>query len=74
VRIGLAPASAHTPAARLRLEQPAQVEGMGAFGPIQGLAVQRGAFEVPLGPATTWVDLGQTPRGGLPSGGLTSGE
>ena len=34
VRLGLAPASAHTPTARLRIEQPARIEGVGKFRPV----------------------------------------
>ncbi len=59
VRAGLAPATPHTATARLRIEQPAEVGGVGTFKPAASLAGERGAFDVPLGSATTWVKLTQ---------------
>jgi hypothetical protein len=56
-RLGLAAASQYTPMALLRIEQPAAVEGIGTFAPAASLTKQRGAFEVPLSTATTWIDL-----------------
>lgn len=60
VRVGLAATTAHTPTARLRIEQPARVAGVGAFAPVAALTRVRGAFVVPLASATTWVELAQT--------------
>jgi hypothetical protein len=58
VRVGLSPASEQTPTARLRIEQPAKVPGVGTYRPATRLPSQREAFEVPLKKgATTWVDL-----------------
>jgi len=57
LRLGLAPASAHTPTARLRIERPARIEGVGEFRPVGNLAVQRGAFEISLASGTMWVEL-----------------
>jgi hypothetical protein len=57
VRVGLAPADAYTPAARLRVEQPALPQGAGSHAVSGSFAVERDAFVVPLGAATTWVDL-----------------
>lgn len=57
VRLALAPADAHTPAARLRIEQPARVAGVGPYAPSGALASERGAYVVPLGEQTTWVAL-----------------
>ena len=53
VRIALAPATEHTPRARLRIEQPAPI--VGAYHPVEDLLVERGAYVVPLGSDTTWV-------------------
>ncbi len=57
VRVSLQPADRFTPAARLRIEQPAAVAGIGAFRPKTEYAVERGAFVIPLAPGSTWVDL-----------------
>lgn len=57
VRVGLAPASKFTPAARLRVEQPAKVKGLGAFRPSAALKSERDAYVVPLKAGITWVDL-----------------
>jgi hypothetical protein len=65
VRLGLAPATQYTPAARLRIESPgisgAKIAGAGTFKPVANLASQRGAFDVPLTSGTTWVELSRTP-------------
>jgi hypothetical protein len=57
VKIELAPATAYTPAARLRIEQPSQPGGVGSFQPSQQFASERGAFVVPLQPSATFVEL-----------------
>jgi hypothetical protein len=57
VRIGFAAATPFTPVARLRLEQPATVKGVGKYAPSKPLAQERGAYLVALGPATTWVEV-----------------
>jgi hypothetical protein len=57
LRVGLAPANAYTPAARLRIEQPARTNGSGIYHPVKTFTVERGAWVVPLGKVTTWVDL-----------------
>jgi hypothetical protein len=57
VRVGLAPADSHVPTAQLRVEQPGQVAGAGSYAPSGSLTTGRGAFLVPLGSSTTWVDL-----------------
>ena len=56
VRIGLAAATSFTPAARLRVEQPARIK-TGIYRPIGHLSSERGAFIVPLRTSTTWIDL-----------------
>jgi hypothetical protein len=61
VRLGLAPASAYTPTARLRVEQPARIAGIGEFRPVGQWTMQRGTFDVPLASGTSWVDLSLAP-------------
>ena len=61
VRVGLAPTTQFTPAARLRVEQPAKVDGVGTYHPTKQFQVERDAYVVPLGKATTWVELTATP-------------
>jgi hypothetical protein len=60
VRVALA-ATQFTPAARLRLEQPAKISGVGAYHPTKQFKVERDAYVVPLGEATTWVELTAAP-------------
>jgi hypothetical protein len=59
VRVALAAADGVTPAARLRIEQPASVAGVGLYTASGDFAVERDAFVVPLGSETVWVDLVQ---------------
>jgi hypothetical protein len=53
----LAPATRHVPAAFLRIEQPAQVAGVGRFTPRRQYTVERDAYRVPLGSRPTEVEL-----------------
>jgi hypothetical protein len=57
VVLTLAPATTHTPQARLRVEQPAAVAGVGTLFPTTELAMEREAYVVPLGPGPTEVRL-----------------
>lgn len=57
VRVGLSPATAHTSEARLRVEQPVNITGVGRYGPRQKLVVEREAYKVPLTANITWIDL-----------------
>ena len=57
IRVGLAPATPFTPVARLRLQQPAKLPGVGSYHPAKTFAAEREAYAVPLGTAVTWVDL-----------------
>ncbi|MGA2260413.1 MAG: DUF5695 domain-containing protein, partial [Acidobacteriota bacterium] len=57
VRLGLAAATKSTPAARLRVEQPAKLNGVLAYHPATPLKSERDAFVVPLKAGTTWVEL-----------------
>ena len=57
VRIGLAPVTPSTPHARLRVEQPAKIAGVGTYNPRQQLTKEREAYTVPLKSGTTWMEL-----------------
>jgi hypothetical protein len=57
VRVGLAGATAASPEALLRIEQPAKVSGAGTYRPGSPLKSERGANVVPLHKGTTWVEL-----------------
>jgi hypothetical protein len=59
VRVTLAPAGPFTPAARLRIEQPAKVAGVGTYAAPAGFSLERGAVVVPLGVKPTVVELTQ---------------
>ena len=60
LRVGLAAATKDTPAARLRIEQPARVNLLGSYHPVKSFKIERGAYVVPLGNSTTWVELKMT--------------
>jgi len=65
VRVALAPAAPHTPVARLRVEQPARLPGVGEYRPEEALTSERGAYTVPLPQrGTTWLRLTATAREG----------
>ena len=57
VRITLARADSFTPKARLRVQQPARVAGVGTFASRQNFVNERDAFTIPLGHSTTTVEL-----------------
>jgi hypothetical protein len=66
IRLTLDPANEFTPAARLRLEQPARIAGAGHFQltephQIEPLRQERGAWIVPLGTQPVEVVLKATP-------------
>jgi hypothetical protein len=61
VRLTFGPATRHTPEALLRVEQTAQVEGVGTFSPTGRFEQERGAYLVPL--AEGPVDLILRPSG-----------
>ena len=56
VRVQLTAASPVTPAARLRVEQPAKLRG--TYSLVKPLPMERGAYVVTLGSGPTWVELG----------------
>src|SRR5262249_55226460 len=57
VRLEFAAADEFMRAARLRVEQPAAVTGVGKYSPSKELALERGAYVIPLGQSATWVEL-----------------
>jgi Family of unknown function (DUF5695) len=57
VRVTLAPAGPHTPAARLRIEQPAKVAGIGTYVTARTFTSERGAHVIPLTTSATTVEL-----------------
>jgi hypothetical protein len=58
VRLGLASATPEAPQARLRIEQPAKIAGVGSYQSSQPLKQEREAFVIPLKQGTTWIELG----------------
>ena len=58
VRVMLSPRTAAVPNARLRVEQPAAVDGVGRMAAASSYAMERGAYVVPLGDGPTVVVLG----------------
>jgi hypothetical protein len=62
VEVRLTPADAYTPVARLRIEQPAQIEGVGVIAPLNQLTMERGAYVLPLSKTSVSLRLGSTPR------------
>lgn len=57
VRLGFADATQHTRTARLCIEQPAKIEGVGVFRPSGNFVKERGAYIVSLKTGTTRVEL-----------------
>jgi hypothetical protein len=64
VRVGLDPANRFTPQARLRIEQPSNLTGVGTYYPAPRLKLERDAYTVPLKKAITWVELISCPGAG----------
>lgn len=58
VRVTLSARTAAVPNARLRVEQPAAVDGVGRMAPAGSYEMERGAYVVPLGDGPTVVVLG----------------
>jgi hypothetical protein len=57
VRVGFSPSSQFTPQARLRIEYPAKIKGIGEYGPTTSLKTERDTYVVPLSNAVTWIEL-----------------
>jgi hypothetical protein len=57
VRVTLSRADQFTLNARLRVQQPAHIAGVGTYAPRQKFVNERDAFTIPLGRATTRLEL-----------------
>jgi hypothetical protein len=57
VQVTLAPSDANTPSARLRIEQPATISGIGTYAPTTSPTQERGAYVITLGSSATTVSL-----------------
>jgi hypothetical protein len=57
VRVGLASATTETTQARLRIEQPAKIAGVGGYRLRESFKQERAAFVIPLKQGTMWVEL-----------------
>ncbi|MFZ0924048.1 MAG: DUF5695 domain-containing protein, partial [Candidatus Acidiferrales bacterium] len=57
VRVGLTAATNFTPTAFLRVEQPANIQGVGSYRPVESFELVREAYAVPLHKDTTWIEL-----------------
>lgn len=53
VRITLSRADRYTPNARLRVQQPAKIAGVGSYAPRRNFVNERDAYTIPLGNSTT---------------------
>jgi len=61
VRLRFAAATRTTPAARLRMNQPAKPGGVGSYHLKRQFKLERGAYVIPLGGASTAVELAPEP-------------
>ena len=57
VRVTLSPANEFTPNARLRVQQPAKLPGVGTYAPRQKLVNERDAFTIPLGRSPISIEI-----------------
>jgi hypothetical protein len=57
LRLGFSPANANMKTARLRIEQPAKVNGIGKLKPIGNFKIEREAFNIPLGKIVKWIEI-----------------
>jgi hypothetical protein len=57
VRAALAASNSSTPQARLRIEQPARVSGVGSYHLLEKFPFEREAFTIPLQTKTRWIQL-----------------
>jgi Family of unknown function (DUF5695) len=60
IRLGFSPATEFLHSAPLRIEQPGK-NGAMSYRPAKSLKLERGAYVIPLGKGTTWVDLVANP-------------
>jgi hypothetical protein len=49
--------TAQTSEARLRVEQPAKLAGIGKYEPREKLVIERDSYKVPLTSKVTWIEL-----------------
>ena len=61
IRAGLSPETESLHAARLRIEQSSKNTGAAGYRPERPLHQERGAYVIPVGKGTTWVDLTANP-------------
>jgi hypothetical protein len=57
VRVELSPATTYTSQARLRVEQPAKLDGIGVYHPRQQLKKEREAYVISLKTSATQIEL-----------------
>jgi hypothetical protein len=57
IRLGFSARTEFTPEARLRIEQPAIVAGIGKYRPSTALKIERQAYVIPLARQETWIEL-----------------
>jgi len=57
VRLGLGARTLFTTAARLRIEQPAKIDGVGTYAPTSSFKFERDAHVVPLVSRANWIEL-----------------
>ncbi|HEX6728633.1 MAG TPA: DUF5695 domain-containing protein [Pyrinomonadaceae bacterium] len=57
IRVTLSPADAYTRQARLRVQQPARLTGVGTYVPRRKFVSERDGYTIPLGPSSTLVEL-----------------
>lgn len=59
IQIGLSASTEYAPTARLRIEYPVEVAGIGRFEPKGNLVSERSAFLIPLKNKSIWIELSQ---------------
>ena len=57
VRVGLSPATSFASTARLRMDQPAKMKGIGTYRIKETFSSERGASTVPLTRAIRWIEI-----------------
>ncbi|HQU84017.1 MAG TPA: DUF5695 domain-containing protein [Pyrinomonadaceae bacterium] len=57
LRVGFSPANANTKVARLRIEQPAKIKGIGKLKLVGNYKIEREAFNIPLGKTVKWIEI-----------------
>ena len=57
IRIALSPQTADTSQARLHIEQPVKLPGIGTYHPQPQLITERDAYVAKLKPTATWITL-----------------